>query len=87
MSASRLPVLRKSLDSGRYAPRDRKVPFVSSEEVRPLSARAFFPPSVSDRADRGLLREAKGPGEAVASPATGTTEDECAALAAMSAEP
>jgi len=37
-----------------------------------------------DRADRGLLREAKAPDEAAASLATGTTEEECSALAAMS---
>jgi len=44
----------------------------------------LFPPSFSGRANRGLLVEAPATEEAGASLATGTSEEECAALAPMS---
>jgi hypothetical protein len=51
--------------------------------VRLVSALALFPPSLSGRANRGLLTEANAQEEAGASLATGTKRRSASALAAM----
>jgi len=46
----------------------------------------LFPPSFSGRANRGLLAEATATEEAGASPATGTSEEECASTCSHAAD-
>jgi hypothetical protein len=46
----------------------------------------LFPPSFFDRANRGLLVEARAPEAAGASPATGTSEEECVSTCSHAAD-